>query len=326
MIFKGLNKIYIEEAVKLAKENYLLEQQHVDALYNKNYEKEIYQNVTRIFEKEMGIVAIDNDKLIGYLAFPNYWETHIAGVKETFSPICGYGIHSSYDRAKIISMLFQKASEKMLRDGVGRFNITVYAHDVDVISSYVLNQFGILCTDTIKNLNDIICTECSSKCNFEELSKGEITNNLEQLLAMWRKLANHLQMSPTYYLGEEFTDDVYWNHINDENTRLFVARDGNKIIGIMDSSIGGNNFANNDEGTVNIGDLYIEESYRGQNIAQEFLQYVSNVLISDGYKRLWVEHGTTNPTAQHFWDRYFSRFTYTLTRNIDERVLKLYTI
>ena len=42
----------------------------------------------------------------------------------------------------------------------------------------------------------------------------------------------------------------------------------------------------------------------------------------DGMKRLWVEHGTINHTVQHFWGKYFSRLTYTLTRKIDERILK----
>lgn len=106
------------------------------------------------------------------------------------------------------------------------------------------------------------------------------------------------------------------------NTRLFVASDEGDIVGILDASCDGNCFANSDKYTMNVGDLYLKSAYRGKNIAQELLQYVSNVLKNENYKRLWVEHGTTNPNAQRFWDRYFSRFTYTLTRNIDERIVK----
>ncbi|MFC1949352.1 GNAT family N-acetyltransferase [Chloroflexota bacterium] len=62
-------------------------------------------------------------------------------------------------------------------------------------------------------------------------------------------------------------------------------------------------------------------AYRGKRIAQGLLQYASDILMEDNYKRLWVEHGTTNPNALRFWDKYFTRFTYTLTRSIDRKIV-----
>lgn len=194
--------------------------------------------------------------------------------------------------------------------------------DTEVISSFVLNQFGILCTDAIKSIDTPFCDTNINILTYYEFAKSNILLHRESLLKLWRNLANHLQASPTYYYGEEFTDDAYWGYINDVNTRLFVASDEGDIVGILDASCDGNCFANSDKYTMNVGDLYLKSSYRGKNIAQELLQYVSNVLKNENYKRLWVEHGTTNPNAQRFWDRYFSRFTYTLTRNIDERIVK----
>jgi GNAT superfamily N-acetyltransferase len=50
------------------------------------------------------------------------------------------------------------------------------------------------------------------------------------------------------------------------------------IITILDASCDGNYFANSDKHTINVGDLYLKSAYRGKNVAQELLQYVSNVL------------------------------------------------
>ena len=38
-------------------------------------------------------------------------------------------------------------------------------------------------------------------------------------------------------------------------------------------------------------------------------------------KRIYVTHGTINPTARGFWDKYFSNYSYTMTREIDPNML-----
>lgn len=43
-------------------------------------------------------------------------------------------------------------------------------------------------------------------------------------------------ISPTYNLGEDFTDSVFLNHIHDEGTRIFVVEDNENIIGMIDTS------------------------------------------------------------------------------------------
>ena len=113
--------------------------------------------------------------------------------------------------------------------------------------------------------------------------------------------------------------------MNDSNPRLFtVTDDAQQIIGIVDASRFGNCFANSDAVTANVGDLFVEPAYRGKRIAQGLLQYVSDVLMEDEYKRLWVEHGTVNPNALRFWSKYFTPFIYQLTRSIDNRIVDLH--
>ena len=57
----------------------------------------------------------------------------------------------------------------------------------------------------------------------------------------------------------------------------------------------------------------------GSIIAKELLSFTNETLKKKGAKRLWVEHGTANPTARGFWDTYFDNFTY--TREIDSSML-----
>ena len=36
-----------------------------------------------------------------------------------------------------------------------------------------------------------------------------------------------------------------------------------------------------------------------------------------GYKCMWVEHGTANPNARGFWNKYFLPYQYELVRTIN---------
>lgn len=186
---------------------------------------------------------------------------------------------------------------------------------------YVLNKFGILCTDAIRMSDSPICEEPDEEYSYKELTKEEIDIKADFLLDLWRKLVQHLGMSPTYYPGNEFTDSVFLEYVHDESTRVFVVKDSENIIGMIDVSKDSNSFVTMEKDIMNVGDLYLKKEFRGRNISSQLLLYVNNTLKKEGVKRLWVENGTTNPTAQRFWGKYFNQFTYTLTRKIDERML-----
>lgn len=52
-------------------------------------------------------------------------------------------------------------------------------------------------------------------------------------------------------------------------------------------------------------------------LAQSMLKYVSDILSQEGIHRLWVEHGTANPNARGFWNKYFTSYSYTMVRDIE---------
>lgn len=322
MEFKNLDYDYILEAVELANYNYQIEVEKVASLYNKTYKEELYKNLYQLFKNNNGVMAIDDNKLIAYLAFGNIHKTQDARIMSVSSPIHGYGIGIK-NRGKLSSILFQCASEKLCKNKVGQYQVTLYAHDIEVISSYALNQFGILCTDTIRDCNKPIIDNIITNENiqYKELNTLEIKNYENQLLCLYRKLVKHLQMSPIYYPGREFSDKLYLDYIRSNDIHIFVAIHKDKIIGMIDASNDGNNFISNEIDTFNLGSLYLDQEYRGKNIAKELLSFTNDTLKKIGAKRLWVEHGTANPTARGFWDTYFDNFTYTLTREIDSSML-----
>ena len=51
------------------------------------------------------------------------------------------------------------------------------------------------------------------------------------------------------------------------------------------------------------------------------LKFANDELKKDGIERLFVVHGTTNPTARGFWDKHFTNYSYMMTRRIDPDML-----
>lgn len=64
-------------------------------------------------------------------------------------------------------------------------------------------------------------------------------------------------------------------------------------------------------------EIYIEPKYRGKKVAQALLYYLDTDLKANNVEYEWVEHGTANPTARGFWNKYFETYEYEFIRSIE---------
>ena len=194
------------------------------------------------------------------------------------------------------------------------YEVKLYAHDEEMIRLFSFMQFGIQCEEGICSTELEIHKE---KTHFiKEITKVEPKERWDKVWPLLKALMEHLRKSPVFYPGEEFTEDVYKEFFLDENTRVFVAEENDQIIGVMEANKGGNSFVTNGEDSYNVGDIFVLEEYRGDKVAQQLLQYVSDTVKKEGARQLWVEHGTANPNARGFWNKYFDSYAYTMIRDI----------
>lgn len=302
---------YFEETVSIAFETYKNECTYT-SLINNCSKDDIADAMKEAFQKKQGFMCLENGKLAGYLVYDGLWNDD--GMLWCNIPLWGYGAEHE-NRAKIVSMLFQSLADKLFKEQKVHFEVKIYAHDKDIITLFSFMQFGIECEEDIRCISEKI--KCSSNVNVMELDKAEIQNKWNEIWAILKKLVEHLQRSPVFYPGKEFTEDVYKEFLLDESTRLCAAEKEGQLIGIMTASKDGNSFINNNAAYFNIGDIYVEPEYRGKMIAQQMLKHFSEVLEKEGVKKLWVEHGTANPNARGFWNKYFTAYSYTMIREIN---------
>ena len=105
------------------------------------------------------------------------------------------------------------------------------------------------------------------------------------------------------------------------NTRLFVAREGEKPIAFVEVSSSGENFVTEVSDMSNICGAFCLPEYRGKNIYQSLLDFTILKLKAEGYKRLGVDFESFNFSANAFWLKYFTAYTSSVVRRIDECAL-----
>ncbi|MCK5129334.1 MAG: GNAT family N-acetyltransferase, partial [Clostridiales bacterium] len=136
-------------------------------------------------------------------------------------------------------------------------------------------------------------------------------------------LVAHLNSSPMFMPRKpRNTSKSIEKEIHDKESRYFVAKDSEKIIGYIKISDSGETFACEAKDMANICGAYLLPEYRGRGIYTALLSYLMDVLIEEGIARCGVDFESLNPTASGFWLKHFIPYTYSVTRRIDERVYK----
>lgn len=305
---------FLKEVVEIAEHMYTMECNYVAELRIERKE-ELNRCIEEAINNQQGIVCIVQGKVVGYMIFTKGLND---GICRCMVPVWGYGAVGN-DRVKIMSKMFQKVADILCNDQKVHFEITVYAHDEEIIRLFTFLQFGIQCEEEIRNTEDAILVKLD--VSIRELSKEEIRNHWSDIWSLVFRLIEHLRQSPVFYPGTEFTEELYKEYFMEHATQVYIAEDGNHIIGLLDANRDGNNFITDDELCYNVGDIFVIEEYRGNGIARELLRFVNYTLREKGIEQLWVEHGTANPNARGFWNKYFSTFSYTLVRDIDYSLL-----
>lgn len=313
--FTNTNQIYIEEAVQLASNEYQAECSKNPHLIQTEFKECLTNMLGWLFQNQYGKVALLDGKVIGYLAFAGPWDGFHGNVKGAFSPLGGSAFTGN-NRSKLASMLFEQAASDMAKDGVCQYAISRYAHDEEVAQSFILNGFGIRCSDGIMHLTDRKTVDnMDSKLEFCELT-GKEKYQVEELK---RGLVRHLASAPAFFpTNLELFAQKYYT----DETRLFAVKDQNQVIGyIAAEEEDSETFVSGYEKMANICGAFFLPEYRSKGLAAQLLEYVCQTFEKEGYEYLGVDRETMNPTALHFWTKYFTSYTYSFIRRLDERVI-----
>lgn len=314
MEFRKVNSNYVSEAVALAMIEYERECTKCRQLIKNNYKEKLQGLIENLFQSQYGIMALKQGELIGYLCFYGPLDGFFGEVKGAFSPLGGSAVAGN-DRNKTASLLFEKVSEELIKDGICSIAICAYAHDEEIAKSFVMNGFGIRCSDAIRELD----VNMGMHMKFDNISFSELERGKYRDIRLLKiELAKHLSKGPIFF-PTNISRIEDW--LNNDESRIFVAKENNEIIGYIEVGDEGENFITENKAMKSICGAYFKKEHRNKEVAANLLNYICEELKLEGICYLGVDCETLNPNALRFWGKYFENYTYSFHRRIDERII-----
>lgn len=308
----NFEKQHVKEAAALALANYYEERRFVKELPPIS----AIPDLSEFAENGLGVAAFEGEKMTGFLCcskpFDNVFRS--TNVKGVFSPM---GAHAavSENRSKVYAIMYQAAGVKWVRSRAVSHAICLYAHDEELQRQFFNYGFGLRCLDAIRPMEFIDCKPCTDY-DFVELPKTEYHFVYPLHLALNR----HYCESPFFMNRRPETQEEFMAASMQEGVRYFVAKQGGKLCAFLKISPSGEAFVATGNSYRHITGAYCLPEHRGKGVYQNLLNFAISGLKEDGYTRLGVIFESFNPTGRGFWLKYFSDYTHSVVRRIDERI------
>lgn len=301
---------YRSEVIDIVYQKYMQEFNTLE-VERKGFET-VKQYIENVWNEMEGAVLTD-DTVKGFLLYTAYQDEQ--GVIQCNIPSWGYGAVTE-KRTEIMSRIFTHLADKLVKDAKVHFEISVYAHDDEMIHLFSMLQFGIQAETGIRKVAMKNWTETKGMV-IRELPKTELCNRWNEIWELVKGIVEHLQKSPVFYPGDEFTEEIYREFFTDEDTRVCIAEKEGQYIGVIEVNASGRNFIVTKKEGYNVGEAYVLPKHRGSEVAHRLLEYTEKLTMQHNLNYQWVEHGTANPNARGFWNKYFTTHIYTFIRDIE---------
>lgn len=304
---------HIKRAAQIALQNYKEECGYVSALPP----LDSVPDLTPFVGNGLGVSAFDGDSMLGFLCsvspFKNaFRSTDATGV---FSPMGANGAIIE-NRAGIYARLYQAAGEKWARAGASSHAVCLYSHDRKAQEQFFRYGFGMRSIDAIREMDEIIAPSCP------EYDFFEITpNELLQILPLDHLLDAHMAASPCFILRPSHTEDSFIKQAERYRSVFIVAKKDGQIVAYIRAELDGETFVCDMPGYLHVKGAFCLPEHRGKGVYQNLLGFLVKKLKSQGHTRLGLDFESINPTASGFWPKYFSVYTHSVVRRIDEHAV-----
>ena len=305
------NTCHIEQAERIAKQNYDEECGHIPVL----------PSVVKLpclkdfADSNRGVALIEEDRLLGFLCWLAPVENLFGTEKGAWSPVHAHGAVVQ-NRTEIYDRLYQAAGGRLTAEGVLCHSVTLYEHDTDANLSFAHNGFGKRCVDAIRATDTFVSSD-STGIVFRQAGNDdagiltEMRNNLGQHLSgspMFMPFARSYDTADT---EEEIISGKYY---------YFLAYKSGQPVAYYRIQKTAETFISYDPSMMNISGAFAIPEVRGKGISSAFLSWLMDWLRNHGYSLCGVDFECFNYTARKFWLKYFTAYTNSVVRRIDERI------
>lgn len=273
-------------------------------------------------EEGFVFVALQESQVVGYISGIPV-EKFFGSAAGTFIPLYGHGTVKE-NRKRIYQMLYTYASDVWVKQGQINHLLTLFCETQDSVDTWVSLGSGNRCVDAICKAEDIK-VHIKSNQQIPTISIVKATNDrLDHIKSLC--YADHLQycQAPSFIYIESKTEEEVMNEFSnwmcEENRHLWIAYDNNEAVGYMRLAESGESFISRAPEMMNITGGYVKPDFRNKGTADLLLSELAAWSIENGYSLCGVDFESANVSANNFWSRYFTPYTFSMLRKIDDRL------
>src|SRR6056297_88415 len=150
---KEVKEEYKESALNLVLDSYQNLKKEISFLPTKStYKQKFKDKIEHLFEKGLGVIALKEDKLIGFLI--GYEVDELFGKdKGVYVPL--YAHAAVNNKKRVYQKMYTRAAELWINRSCVIHALTIFTCDKDVINTFYWLGFGLRCIDAIREV-DII--------------------------------------------------------------------------------------------------------------------------------------------------------------------------
>jgi len=217
---------------------------------------------------------------------------------------------------EIYQQLYRKVAKIWVDREIMQHAITLYAQDKLTLETWFWLGFGMRCVDGIREV-----TPTNDEKPEITIKKAKISD-VESLEIIDQKHNKYYRSSPLFMpVEEENSVDHLTRWLNEENHHLWIAYNGDQVIGYMRIEPTGESYIVEYKDVMNVTGAYVDPTHRGKGIGACLLDSIQSWLLSNNYSLCGVDYESFNISGSRFWGKYFTAYTYSLVRRIDERIL-----
>ena len=315
--YEEISEKHIEATIGLVMDAYKEERQWISYLPEEQQLIGIVrESISTLVCKGTGIVAVLEGELVGFIA--GYERKELWGNNRgIYCPLYGHGAAKEHRRT-IYQELYRHAAHLWVQRGITSHALTTFSHDKDTIDTWFWLGFGNRCVDAIRRVAPISTNQTNiaiKKIGLEALS---------ELAEVESKLHTYFNHSPMF-MPRQKTDpvDQLTQWLSEDNHHLWAAYRDGKVVGHMQIQPEGESFITEHPDVMNITGAYVLDSERNTGVAVLLLDAIQKWQMDNGYPLCGVDFESFNVDGSRFWNKYFTPYTYSVTRRIDERILML---
>ena len=313
--YKTMTHDHMPQALELVLDAYDDQKNHFNFLPSKKDHRDvIIKYLEFLIEKGKGIVALHDGIVVGFIL--GYKLKALWGHNQGFySPLLGHGGIKSHRKA-IYQGLYTEISRQLVKEKITSHAITLYPQDETLLETFFWLGFGNRCVDAMVKLE----TPNHKDHGFKIKKIG--LDHIDDLRDLQDKLHFYFKEAPLFMpVEEEDPIEYFRDWLSKENRHVWLAYKDEKPVAFMKIQSEGENFITNHPSVMNITGAYVLEAYRGQGLSGLLIDEIQAWLIENNYEILSVDYESFNLYGAGLWQKYFSPYTYTLTRRIDESIL-----